>query len=66
MDANHPYDFRCNFCGFVRKETIERALNGRLDPPVWCPECRRTMELDYDDLEKQAKKAGLIPIDDGE
>lgn len=22
MDTNHPYDFRCNFCGFVRKEPL--------------------------------------------
>nr|DAH61483.1 MAG TPA: Protein of unknown function (DUF1178) [Caudoviricetes sp.] len=65
METSHPYDFRCK-CGFVRKETIERALSGRLDPPVWCPNCRRLMELDYYDVDKQAKKVGLLPLDDGD
>ncbi len=64
MQASHPYDFHCGFCGFIRKETIEKALSGRLDPPVWCPDCRHPMQLDDYDVEKEAKKAGLIPIDD--
>jgi hypothetical protein len=66
METSHPYDFLCKNCGFVRKETIESALSGRLDPPVWCPDCRRPMKLDYYDVDKQAKKAGLLPLDDGE
>ena len=68
MDTNesHPYLLRCKFCGHVREETLERALSGRLDPPIWCPNCRREIRLDDYDVEKQAKKAGLLPLDDGE
>ncbi|WP_157639451.1 hypothetical protein [Burkholderia ubonensis] len=56
-----PLKITCPYCLHERQETLQRALAGKLFPPLWCTSCGRNLELDWQWIEARAKELGLWP-----
>ncbi len=63
-DESHPWPLQCGYCQYIRMETLERALAGKLDYPLWCPSCQRDLDPDWEPIEKACRDAGLLPPED--
>ncbi len=59
-----PLTLTCPHCRYERHETLQRAIAGKLDPPLWCPDCGMDLDLDWEWIYQQAETQGLIPPSD--
>lgn len=59
-----PLTLTCGYCWFERAETLQAALAGKLDPPLWCPSCQRDLDLDWDAVLLKARQVGLLGPDE--
>jgi hypothetical protein len=59
-----PLTLTCNYCLYERVETLQAALAGKLDPPLWCPSCGRDLQPNWDAILLKARQVGLLPPDE--